>query len=145
MSEISDKINYKGKASWGKEVVYKEVDKDLEEGRLLAKEDKIDVESLIGSFGDLAKKASKINKALDNLLGGLRIPIDPDKNPEVTRAVKDLDPHSKGLYITYSFYKKVLKTLQQASKNIELDDLAGSLGSGTVGNSEAIRKKLFNE
>lgn len=142
---VSDKVSYRGKTSWDKEISFKEVDKILQERELPPREPDLDVGEVIGKFTDLIKKTNKISKALDGGLINTGIPVDAEKNPEVYEAVKRLDPDSKGLRVSYSFYKKIINTMQQLSENIRVDDLADSLGSGLLGTSEAIRKKILGK
>lgn len=143
MGEVSKKILYEGKADWGKKSRYEEVVSPLPSQGVQSEPGKDAARSLIGNFGDLTKKAEKISAAVEDILHDVTIPVDPGQNPEVYAAVKMLDPSSKGLFITFALYKRILSTLKQVSRKVKLDTLSESIGSGILGNSEAIRRKLL--
>lgn len=129
------KLDYKAKINWYKERMYA-----VNEGVvtlddfLKTKEDNFETEphtpdELIGILSDLQKKAVKLNGKIEFLSANLQIPVDKDKNPDISNEIAKRDSESRGEYLSYKVYDDLLKEQEYIKNQIKIKDLIeGSTG-----------------
>ena len=129
------KLDYKAKIEWYKERMYA-----VSEGTVILddylkeKEDTFETdphtpEELIEILDDLKKKASKLNDKIEFLSANLTIPVDKEKNPDLSNEIASRDSQSRGEFISYKLYDDLLKEQEYVKNEIKLKDLV----SGATG------------
>ena len=137
--EDTNKINYQPDIEWIKERMYRVAEGKKPEDRLhTPSEEKIEPEKLLQDYKDLAKKAQKLDKVIDELSVALSIPIDTEKQAVVSAGVSKLDPASKGEYLSYTLYKDLVNQQEAGKKNVDLDFLLKNYTSDIYANSNTI-------
>jgi len=120
--EDKDKINYKPDINWYKERMYRISEEEKPLDKLYVPEvKKIDPEVLLENYRDLDRKAKKLDSVIDKLSMALSIPIDKEKQPRISAAINQMDPSSKGEYLTYTLYRDLLLQIEAGRSNIDLD------------------------
>jgi hypothetical protein len=119
--EDANRVSYKAKIEWYKErftaiqaaedILFEPPEKDYTP------------KELIQILEDLAKKGRKLSERIDSVSEKLSIPIDKTKNPEISEAVNFFDSASKGEYLSYSLYKRLLDLQTQAIENLDVNEL----------------------
>jgi len=143
--EDISKVTYKARLNW-----YKERFTAISAGEKIepSKEEldfvnqKSTPDELIKILEDISKKASKLNKRIDFMSKGMQIPVDPAKQPDLSAILADLDPNSKGEYISYDLYSKLLLQRELAIDNIRIEDLIENATGDYVADSLLINSRL---
>ena len=140
--EDSNKIGYQGILGYSKERKYRteEPERKTDKGFIPVGEDR-DVDSLRNKFKDLNKKAQKLDNVIDETSMALSIPIDKEKQPDISLAVSNMDPSSAGEYLSYTLYRDMLNQREAGDKNITLDWLMQNRTDDAVANSQLLHNK----
>ena len=143
-TEDASKIKYKAKIEW-----FKERFADITSGKEIKKETPSDFlgytsspDELISILGDLNKKASKLDGRIDFMSVALKIPIDVEKQPIVSKAVEGLDAESKGEYLSYNLYCKLLEQEEAARDNLDLSDIIENTTGDPIADSLLVQDRL---
>lgn len=137
--EESGKINYKGKTSYHKKRNYRvEEPKKKTDKQYLPESRKPEVVALRNKFSDLKKKATKLDAVIDSLSMAMSIPIDVNKQPRISYAVNQLDPSSKGEYLSYTLYRDILNQQELGQSNTDLDWLIENMTDDPYSNSDLL-------
>lgn len=120
--EDTSKLNYRPDIAWYKERMHRVSAVERPDDVLYTpSKEKVDPDKLLQEYRDLTKKAQKLDNAIDELSLALTIPIDVEKQAEVSRTVSELDPTSKGEYLSYVLYRDLLNQQEAGKTNINLD------------------------
>jgi hypothetical protein len=140
-----DKLNYQGKVQWYKERLAR-IEEPLSEAerRGIPREEEISPEVLKNNFIDLQKKATKLDRVIDELSSALYIPIDKEQQPKVAYAVNIMDPASGGERISYSLYRDLMAQRERGQKNITLDWALTLPLNDSFATSDAYYKKYID-
>ncbi len=138
------KVKYKAKIEWYKErfaaiTADKEIKKETPSDFLSYTSNP---DELISILGDLNRKASKLDKRIDFMSDGLKIPIDTEKQSVVSKAVEGLDQESKGEYLSYRLYAQLLEQEEAAKNNLDLADVIGDTTGDPIADSLLVQDKL---
>lgn len=134
--EDTDKLNYKPDIEWFKERMYRVAEEEKPKDSLYTPPGKdIDPEKLLQNYGDLTKKAQKLDTTIDELSTALTIPIDVEKQPIVSGAVAKLDLASKGEYLSYTLYVDLINQIEAGRDNIDLDFVLNNKTADIYANS----------
>ena len=140
----SEKINYQGNFSYSKERKYRsEEPRRMGDREYLPKELMIDVQDLRDKFKDLKKKASKLDKVIDDISMAMSIPIDKEKQPRISYAVNKLDPASAGESLSYSLYRDLIDQQEAGEKNIDFEWLIENSTDDPFANSDLLQNKYL--
>jgi len=133
------KLDYKAKIEWYKERMYAVTEGVVTlDDYLKSKEDAFETdphtpEEIIGILGDIQKKAKKLNDKIEFLSVNLQIPVDKEKNPDLSNDIASRDSKSRGEYISYKLYDDLLKEQEYVKNQIKINDLIeGSTGDETM-------------
>ena len=142
--EDTNKLNYKPDIEWYKERMYRVTEEKKPKDRLYTpEEEKIDPDALLQNYKDLAKKAQKLDGVIDDLSMALTIPIDKEKQPRVSEYVAQLDPKSKGEYLSYPLYRDLLNQQESGRQNIDLDFVLNNNTPDIYANSNLIYSRYI--
>lgn len=137
--EDTNKLNYKPDIEWYKERMYRVAEEEKPKDRLYTPtEEDIDPDQLLQNYRDLTKKAQKLDSVIDELSMALSIPIDTEKQPEVSDAVARLDPSSKGEFLSYTLYRDLINQDEAGRTNIDLNFVLNNATADNQANSNLI-------
>ena len=136
----STKLNYKAQIEW-----YRERIAALSQGfeNPVAAIKDPDPDAYLTILNDLYNKTDKLDKRIDAVSAGLKIPIDVTGETEVAAAAKALDPSSGGEFISYELYKKSLEQLNAGKDNLTIDDLIPNSSDDATSNSQLIQDRIY--
>ena len=147
--ENSSRINYNANLNWYKEKIYSVTNKEktLEEYLLETKVDfegqKHTAEEYIGILESLSLKAGKLEGKIAYLSKDLKIKVDAAKQPELAKAVAALDSVSKGEYIDYALYDKLLRQQEYAYNSVSINHLVNNTTGDPLSDSSSIRNQIL--
>jgi len=125
--EDISKVGYKAKIEWFKERAFQVSDGTITMEDYL-KEKSTDFEAtrhtpeeLVSVLNDLSNKATKLEDKIAFLSISLRIPVDASKTPELAKNISEFDAISKGEYISYALYDRLLREVEFSEDQITLD------------------------
>jgi len=137
--EDTNKINYRPDIEWFKERMYRVAEEKRPADHLRTPLDAtVDAAVLLDNYRDLAKKAQKLDNVIDEVSMALRIPIDVEKQPQVSAATLRLDPASNGEYISYQLYRDLLNQEEAGRENLDLNFVLNNYTQDVYANSDLI-------
>lgn len=145
----ASRVGYQAKIEW-----YKERAADISEGKVTLadylKEKNTDFEAtqhtpdeLIDVLGDLVKKATKLEDKVAFLSAKLIIPVDKVAQPELANMIASIDSVSKGEFISYALYDKLLKEYESANNSVDLNYIVGGATGDVQADSVMIHDKIL--
>jgi len=141
--EDSQRVGYKAKIEWYKErFTAITAGKPAIEAPTEFLETTSTPDELIDILGDLQKKAEKLDKRIDTESEGLKVPVDKEKQPDIFKAVAELDEDSKGEYISYDLYRRLVAQQEAALENIELTDIIENVTGDPLSDSLLIQDRI---
>lgn len=139
--EDSRKVGYQAKIEWYKKRFAAITSGELEESAEFS-ETTSTPDELISILGDLEKKSLKLDIRIDDESGGLRIPVDKEKQPDVANAVSGLDEESHGEYVSYDFYRRLVAQQEAAQENIGITDIIENTTGDPLSDSLLIQDRI---
>jgi len=136
----TSKLNYKAQIEWYRERVAS-LSKGFVNPSVSIKES--DPEKYRQDLKDIRTKIGKLDKRIDTVCAGLKIPIDAIKDPDIAIAVNKIDPSSGGEYLSYEVYKRLSEQLYAGKANLKIDDLIKNSSNDIFSNSQLIQDRLY--